>query len=198
MRQIATTVIMLFSCACGKASAAACTPPINVAVIGDSISLNYPAILQDLLGTEFWFKELAVGGAATSAIKDSWTNSVKGRGFQGLLVMGGVNDKFGGVAQATTEGNLSTIYTEAAAAGIDVYAMTVLPVPDPDPPRVAANALIPTLNAWIVAQPDITVVDMWTLFGGDSPNLSLYAPDLLHPSTAGSTLIATTLAGVIQ
>jgi lysophospholipase L1-like esterase len=85
----------------------------------------------------------------------------------------------------------------ATRAGVEVYLAT-LPPWNPEGSRGDNAALVPALNAAIVrvaARRGVELVDLHAAFGGD---LTLIAPDGLHPNQAGYQRMADTFFEAIK
>ena len=192
-------VVAIVVANCGAEDARAAPSQQIVALLGDSISLNYADELQTLLGAGYVVINLSVGGAQTSTIRSSqWGPYVRDCGYSVAVVLGGVNDISGSQPISYTQQHLSAIYAEAGRVG-RLIALTLTPTPGTGG-WVAINAAIPARNDWIREQASalVTVVDAWAAFGGETPDLDLYQVDKVHPDEDGDAVLAAIVAAAIQ
>lgn len=156
-------------------------------VLGDSTARDWPSILQTSR-QDYYVINHAAGSATTQIIGVQWTKNTKlMRPSTALVVLGGVNDIGLGLGHQVAFDNLTTIYNEAVALGIDVYAMTVFPGP-PDY-RTETEAL----NDLIRAVSNVTVIDMYNQFYGHPE----YYEDTTHHNAAGLNLVAAGVAAAL-
>lgn len=200
LRIVFAIAIACVAPSCGEEAHASCSTTENVAIIGDSISLDYPALMIDRLGPRRPVSNFAVGGISTGIMRtDHWTPKVQGKGYRWIVIMGGINDCAGAVPLATTQSNLSIFYNDAQTSSTStVIALKLLPVPDPS--RTVCNAAVKNdYNPWIASQANtrVLVQETWAAFGGDMPTMSLYEPDGVHPNAAGEALLAEIVADAI-
>jgi lysophospholipase L1-like esterase len=165
--------------------------------MGDSIPLLCASDLRSALSTStYWQTTVAHGGYTTAQVNALELPQITGNGYDHWILWAGINDIYASVPEATIETNLGTVYTAAAINSATVYALTIIPYP--------ANPLLsPTIknvNTWIAAQASgtVTVVDTWTAFGGDTPNMSLYEADNVHPNADGIDVAVALMVAAID
>ncbi|MFA5128835.1 MAG: GDSL-type esterase/lipase family protein [Patescibacteria group bacterium] len=174
------------------ASATSTTSEGKIAVIGDSITADgtqYQSYLRsNCVGKTM--EIFAQVGQQTSWMLEQFRNNVKGKGFDGLIILGGVNDLSSGRTSSQIQTNLNAIYSEAKTDGIKVTAVTVLPWKDYSRWDTTKQTNTEALNRWILGSSADVKVNAYAEFGdsSDSAKLkSIYDPgDHLHPNAAGS------------
>lgn len=186
---------------------------VNLVVLGDSESLDWPAVFLAQSGElgqgDYFVLNLSVGGRTTTQMLGDWNATVKGRGYRRMVIMGGINDPANLINLATSQSNLNTIYSEAEAGGVEVIALTQMPA--------WSNAYddqeqrIEDLRTYTMGRPSITVVDAWTSFGGPLVSIPLdgndlvgttyeplYEADKTHPSASGDALLADLVSAALS
>ena len=176
------------------------TPPgQQILCLGDSITVGYsdgatvtpyPTTLQSLTGIPT--TNGGVGGEETSGMVTQWNTIYSTEGFTILVLLGGINDVFAGVAESTIEANLQTIWQSAESKGCTVYALTILPSD--------GESAVVDVNTWILATAPtlgVHVVDLYPLFNDPSAPTYLNpiydSGDGTHLNQAGYNLIANTV-----
>ena len=115
---------------------------IKLVTIGDSLSVDppgsdlynhYPSLLKSVYNVAT-SDSYAVGAAQTGSspspfkgMRLQYSEDVAGKGYNAMIVMGGVNDVASGVQASTTEANLDWLYSQAKNAGMKVIAIPILP-----------------------------------------------------------------------
>lgn len=169
-------------------------PPAAVGCIGDSITQvgGYPERLGELLAPEYIVTNEGRSGDETGQILGRYRSTVSARGHDWLVVLGGWNDINHDLQLATIQGNLLSLYEEAAADGSRVVAVTVLPGA-----TFAYRQLVRAdLNAFILdtcaSRPDLAAcVDAATVMDdGSGELLPEYTYDGVHLTTTGAHVLA--------
>lgn len=180
----------------GQAASTRPSPgPGRTAVIGDSIVANTNGFVR-YLGSNVagrTFENFGVVGQGTAAILNDLRTRVIGRGFDEVIVEGGLNDLGRNDAVTYVTGNLRTIVGEARNAGLRVVLVTITPYG-------AASDRIRQINREILANgrgwgADVVVdvhYPLADLVGGLKPSL-VGTRDGLHPNHEGQILIGQTL-----
>ncbi|MBI5072117.1 hypothetical protein HZB93_04510 [Candidatus Falkowbacteria bacterium] len=179
----------------------------KIAVIGDSITAETPGY-QNYLRDHCSGKTLeffALRGQQTSWMLDQFRDNVKGKGFNGLIILGGVNDFSSGRTAAQAQSNLNTLYTEAKADGIKVTAITVLPWSGYSSWTSSKQTQTTNLNSWILSSPADIKVNAYASFGDASDPTKLKCAydgrdgtcdgDHLHPNAAGGRALGDAIVG---
>jgi lysophospholipase L1-like esterase len=110
-----------------------------------------------------------------------------------LVVLAGTNDILRPVDTVVTKANLRTIYNTAKASGMRVIAIPILPHFSPPNIWAVVEEFRQDVNAWIRAQPDVTVVDPEP----DLSNASFYE-DGIHLTPAGGLILGKKVADVLN
>jgi len=167
----------------------------RTAVIGDSIVANTNGFVNHLgrnvAGRSF--DNFGVVGQGTSAILNDLRTRVVGRGYDEVIIEGGLNDLGHPSAVAYVTGNLGTMVREAKAAGLGVVLVTVTPYRAGQPKIGQINQiLIRDGRGWgadVVVDITSPLADM---LGGIKANLTDDRTGL-HPNHIGQELIGQTL-----
>jgi lysophospholipase L1-like esterase len=184
----------------------------KIAVIGDSITVGTQ--YQNYLRSNCTGKSIEVFarvGAPTSEMLNKFRDNVKGKGFKGLIILGGVNDLASGRTVLQIQNNLNIIYTEAKADGLKVTAVTVLPWKGYDPAGTESDwtsskqTQTENLNSWILGSPADIKVNAYASFGDASDPAKLKCAydgrdgtcggDHIHPNATGSTALGAAVVG---
>ena len=185
----------------------------QVACLGDSITLTassratkpYPHQLEHQLNA-LYPGEYAVANYGTGAHRSdqnltTWTNNIRGRGFDVLVLLTGINDIVQDVSAATAWGNINTIVDEAKSDGLTVVLITVMPFGSYTSWTVGRQAVLDTLLTSIRAETGLTVLDLypsWETSAGSDILLASYdVGDGLHPGETGTTALATAVRGAL-
>lgn len=119
-----------------------------------------------------------------------------------VFVLGGVNDIAVGTSAATAFTSLSTIYSEAAALGVEVIAMPTLPFGNAASWSAPDQVQLELLEASIVADANVDVlVNFYDLMGQPGTPEDLAATydigDGVHPNEDGTTFMADEVAAAL-
>ena len=185
---------------------------IRVATLGDSITAgmhyvvpSYPQQLQQFLGAGFAVTNHGIGGDTAAQCLTNWTNNVKGKGYDWLVLMCGVNSITAGVSGATAFASLQTILDEARAEGLSIVVMSVTPWKDAFSLWTSGKqAAHDTLNASLASYAStysLDYVDAFTALenpGAPDEMLAIYDfGDHLHPDLQGAWVLAQRVAAKI-
>ena len=192
--------------------------PIRVLLIGDSLTEQYQARVQPLLGPEY---QVITGGVPGSSMLDA--DLCDGSRSQLLVNLYdpdivvaeytgnyGLLAALGGPAKCVTTPYGSTKFFSKWATSARKnqrilksrgarLIWTLLPASSTV--NLAGNykAAIPRLNTiYRKTAPKGTYVDLWTAFGGATYNASLHHPDGLHLSAAGNSTFASMVASAVR
>lgn len=186
----------------------ALTKDNKVAVVGDSISIGpptnpgftsyYPAKLKSVyqISTSDSF---AVGSAQTGSatglykgMRTQYNDHVAGRGYDAIIVMGGVNDINSGVSVQTVKDNLDWIYSQAKSAGMKVIAIPILPWGCYSQSSTTKIANTKDVNSWIRSNSKVDYfIDAYDEFKeGNDCLRSIYKADEVHPNATGHSKLA--------
>lgn len=183
-----------------------CTRANTIAFLGDSntqgiydvsITTPYPQGAITAKGTSYQAHNFGIGSNGSQQALDRLRADILGRGYTKMVLWIGINDVNLGVKTDVTIANITKILDEAAADGITVYPITVLPGANP-----ATTPLIQTINtaiAALAAARGLTVVDAYALFNSAGAINATYDIDggSLHLNQAGQTLLAASVAAVL-
>lgn len=117
-----------------------------------------------------------------------------------VVIIGGVNDIYGGRPAEAVERELQAMYDAARTAGIAVVAGSILPY---DTATSDQNARMHAVNAWIrdyaATHPGIAFCDTRAAVGAPgNPDRLVSSPDGLHPTADGYRRMATALEKTID
>ena len=153
-------------------------------VIGDSITADkiYADTLSKLIINR-QFDVHAEVGKQTSWMKEQYDN-FKDKGYDEIIILGGINDIASGIKMENIQKNLEYIYSDAKKKNLRVIALTLTP----NKPHIDK---INQLNNWIKQQSNIIAVDIYFLLADNDKLKDEYdAGDGLHPNIAGKKVIA--------
>lgn len=188
-------------------SSAALSTNIKVVTLGDSISVDppgsdlynhYPSLLKSRYNVST-SDSFAVGGSQTGSspspykgMRLQYTEDVVGKGYDLLIIMGGVNDVASGVSSSVTETNLDWIYTQAKSAGLKVVAISILPWGCFSSSSPAKMAITKDINAWIKTNANVDYfIDAYEEFNrGDDCLKEIYNLDKIHVNGVGHEKLA--------
>lgn len=185
---------------------------LRVAALGDSITAglqyanpSYPQQLQQALGAGFDVDNFGIGGDTAAQCLTNWTNNVKGKGYDWLVLMCGVNSITAGVSGATAFASLETILDEARTEGLDIVVMSVTPWKDAFSLWTSGKqAAHDTLNASLASYATTHSLDYVDAFaalenpGASDEMLPVYNfGDHLHPDMQGAWVLAQRVAAKI-
>lgn len=190
---------------CLLVGAPAWAAPVSVACLGDSITrgyptydnITYPGRLEIALNGAhpggYTVGNFGVDGSRSSAHLTTWTNSIRGKGYDAVVILSGVNDLIAGISGATVWGNIDTIVTQALADGMVVVLVTTLPWRGYSGYSFPKQDEQDILLASIRARSGVIVVDAYPSFettpGSDMLNASYGAGDSLHLDTDGDNAL---------
>lgn len=173
-----------------------------VYALGDSITYSpyYTGKLAELLGAGWAVRNCGIGGNTTAQMYARLAAQITNAGDgEYITVLGGINDVLLDASAATIEANLQDIYDDAAAAGLTVIAVTLLPFKAHASWTSGRQAVLDDVNSWILntaANVDVRV-DAYSVFesapGSDTLAAAYDNGDGLHPNNAGSELLGTTV-----
>ncbi len=134
-------------------------------------------------------------GTGNNAITYQWDTFAKNRRYQVLFVLGGINDITSGKNMTTALANLTRIWDEAIAAGMDVHPMTLSPASNRAGWNGTKQTQLETLNAAILAYcaaQGLVCIDLYNsaLRDGTALAAAYDSGDGVHPNAAGESLIA--------
>jgi lysophospholipase L1-like esterase len=187
---------------CDRTLNGATINPPTYSAIGDSItccgtatSLNWPRRLRDLWAGSKVIANNAVGGMTTATMLSAqWTGITKSRGYEGVFILGGINDIIGLVAEATIISNLTQMYDEARAEGLAVHPITILPASGAAGWTAGMQTKLENVNAAILAYcatHSLTCIDAYNsgLRSGTALAAAYNSGDGLHVNVAGSNFL---------
>jgi len=173
-------------------------------VVGDSLSAGsggvttWPAKLQTTAGETVLIVNVAVSNSTASQILAQWTAN-KDVAPTKVFVLGGINDIAVSTSAATAYASLATIYSEAAALGVEVIAMPTLPFGNAASWTAPKQVQLELLEASILADGNVDVIiNFYDLMGQPGTPEDLAAiydnGDGIHPNAAGTTFMADEVA----
>ena len=181
------------------------TPTEDWLFIGDSLTEGKPNVVrwQDRLiedaGPTVAMRTSATGGATAAEILAIW-DIAKDPVPDRVFILGGTND----VVQASDTMpfvSLSAIYADAQSLGVEVVALTPLPLGLFATWNETKQGRLEALIADIAASDDVDFyVDLYVPMGDplDAEDLNAaFALDTVHPNNAGTLQMATTVEGVL-
>lgn len=169
--------------------------PGRTAVIGDSIVANTAGFVsylgRNVIGRSF--NNFGIVGQGTAAILNDLRTKVIGRGYDEVIIEGGLNDLGRQDAVGYVTSNLRTMVQEAKAARLGVVLVTVTPYRVGQPNISQINQiLMQNGRSWGAdAVVDITS-PLSDMFGGIKANLTDDSTGL-HPNRTGQELIGQTI-----
>ncbi len=141
--------------------------------------------------------EFAVGSRTTTQGVTVWTDDIQSEGYQGIVVMLGINDALFSVPAATVILNLEQIVDEAISDGFKVILSTISPFGNNPGWTQAFQDVINTVNAWARAKVDADITKRLSLLESydtlrDGINLddAFDSGDGLHWNQAGDIVVA--------
>ena len=164
--------------------------PGRTAVIGDSIVAHTAGFVryldQNVQGRSF--TNFGVVGQGTAAIRQDLRTRVIGRGFDEVIVEGGMNDMGRNDAVSYIVSNLRSMVQEAKAAGLKVVLVTITPYYLVKPKIAEVNAIIlRDGRSWGADAVVDTHAPLRTL--GTELRSDYASADRLHPNRAGQQAI---------
>jgi lysophospholipase L1-like esterase len=141
-----------------------------------------------------------VNGERSDQIRARFERDVLGVRPAAVVIIAGVNDVYQGLAAATVQAELESMYAAAAAARIPAVAGTIIPFNTATPDQ---NERMRAVNDWIrdytASHPVMTFCDTRAAVRSpDAPDRLVSSPDDLHPSTDGYRLMAIALEPAIR
>jgi lysophospholipase L1-like esterase len=204
----ATTVFELVATGQDGAAEAATTvtvqPPAvkEVIFIGASIT-QFWASYTDFAANHWTDKGIA--GQTSVQVAARFQSDVIALHPDAVHILVGSNDLTAAWVPQTTWNAFSSMIAAAKAAGIAVYIGTVPPwgagplADSVDPDYAARNIRVKTLNAWLTAQPGVTVIDYYSmLVGGDGLYNPAMTTDGIHPDAAGYAVMTPAALQALQ
>lgn len=170
-----------------------------VVVLGDSTAVPWPETLQDIR-PDLLVINLARNGAETTEIAEhQWALNARPlyENLTALVVLGGVNDIARNLVIGQAVGRLLGVYADAAALGLDVYAIVTLPYTDVMIATYGQSYAdrMTELQTGIRSAPDpVVLIDLVDEFAAHQ---EWYA-DNVHPTAVGQSRIAQAVAGAIR
>lgn len=163
--------------------AAADCPQGNVAIIGDSLAVGIGGELKKKCPNLSVFA--TVGISTDKILNDKFNSSVKGKGYNTVMVMGGYNDAHGNIPATTTLNNLKSIYSQAKEENMTVVALTVPSLKNGHP------EIVTQINSGINSS-GVTVLDsagMWATSGNvhDTSSYVRVANEIINKNYAPGT-----------
>lgn len=147
-----------------------------------------------------------IGGFTSSSIAGRWASAVKNCGYDKITVMGGINDIVGATLGSTVITNLDTIFDQAIALGVKIFALKMIPFGNHTLWNSTRQGYLDEVNAHLVSKVAansslMTLVDTYTMFGAAGDAQDLHADydngDGLHLNLAGHTVLANYMKGII-
>jgi lysophospholipase L1-like esterase len=181
----------------------------NIAFLGDSITQGiydaaitapFPQVAVTTKGTGYQAHNFGIGSNGTDQALARWRADIRGRGFTKMVVMIGINDVNLSLPASFVTANLTTIFQEAAADGVTVIPVTLLPRANPG---TAETTNLNTINAFITsyaASHGLTRVDAYTDFDdGTGKMKAIWDIDggSLHPNQAGQNELGAIVAAAL-
>jgi lysophospholipase L1-like esterase len=170
----------------------------NVLFVGDSYTAGNGSY-ADLLKTQFPnlnIKKIAKVGATTDWMVQNASNDISSGNYDGVVILGGVNDIYSRNSIDQTKKNLQLMYDQAKSAGSKVVGVTIAPTDYYDKYDAAKGKLTKELNGFIENNRSLSkVIELDKLFTKDAKqNLSFFVGDRLHPNYLGNKLLSGELA----
>ncbi len=146
-----------------------------------------------------------IGGYVSSSVRDRWLYMVKNCGYQRITVLAGINDIVGSNPSSTVTSNLDTIYDQAIALGVQIYALTVTPFNGHATWNSTRQGYLEDVNAHIATKVAenaslMTLVDSHAMLKDPEDDTSLNpaydSGDFLHWNGDGHELIAEHMKGL--
>lgn len=181
------------------------TPTEDWLFIGDSLTAGKPGVIrwQDRLiedaGPTVAMRTSATGGDTAAEILATW-NTAKSPVPDRVFVLGGTNNLVDSV-YVDPFPSLAAIYADAQSLGVEVVALTPLPLGLYVTWDATKQGRLETLMSEIETSGDVDFyVDLYTALGevGSPEDLAAaYALDTVHPNNAGTLQMATTVEEVL-
>jgi len=189
LRFVACALLVLYV-GCGSQMGAPVQPgPKKVIFIGASIT-QYWAGYADFAANN-WIDK-GVAGETSVQVAARFQTDVIALHPDAVQILVGTNDVTPGWDPETTWDAYTSMIEAAKAADIEVYFGTIPPwgngtaVSASDPDNAPRNARVATLNAWLKAQPGVTVIDYYSLLVGSNGHYNpAMTGDGIHPNAAG-------------
>ena len=168
--------------------------PNVYAAMGDSITTyGWPAILAGQLGATVY--NSSQGGAPSSTGASS-VNGVLSRYKPGyLLILYGANDVIREYGRSSTMGNLRRMIQAAKANQTIPVIGTLTPMRDGHKLWAGSARALNEMIRQMAGEEGVAVADLERAFGDRA---DLLQPDGLHPTAAGSEVIASTFHGAVR
>lgn len=179
----------------------------KICCLGDSITWTattrsihpYPLYLEMLLGPGYAVGNQAISGYIMSQIDTLYTSYVQGKGYNDVIILGGINDLRVGTTNATIYPIWKGIVDDCLADGCRVIGFNTLQMNNygaawtqgKEDERTLYNAAI---SSYLTGRASCTFVDASSQFADSGTPTriaaALQAGDDLHPNQAGTYLLA--------
>lgn len=179
----------------------------KICLLGDSIFWTattrsiHPVghYLEMLLGPGYAVGNQAISGYTITQIQSLYTSYVAGKGYQDVVLLGGINDLRVGTANATIYPTWKAIVDAVLAEGCRFVGLNTLQMKNyaaawtqgKEDQRALYNAAI---QSYLTGRANCTFIDVSTPFadGADAYKMAaaLQTGDDLHPNQAGTYLLA--------
>lgn len=179
----------------------------KICCLGDSITWGattrtthpYPLYLEMLLGAGYIVGNQAVSGYTMSQINTLYTSYVQGKGYNDVIILGGINDFRVGVLNATVYPIWKGIVDACLADGCRVIGFNCLQMKnyagawntDNEAERQAFNAAV---ASYLTGRANCTFIDAASDFADSVDPYKIKAAynvgDDLHPNQAGTQRLA--------
>lgn len=185
----------------------------DIACLGDSITytaisrapIPWPHIIEDALNAQYpgdyTVSNYGTPGHTAAQNLTTWTNSIRGKGYEILIVLTGVNGLLAGTAGATVWTSINQIVDEAKTDGMTVVLITILPFKSYIGWSAAIQTQTDTVLTSIRAEPGLTVLDLYPSWeqsaGDDILKVSYDIGDGLHPNQTGVEQLAVDVEGAL-
>lgn len=188
----------------------ALTTSDKLATVGDSISVGspttsgfsyyYPGLMKSEYGVTI-SDSYAEGSAQTGSyvgppkgMRLQFSDSVAGKEYTALMIMGGVNDLASNRGAQYVKDNLDWIYSQAQSNGMKVIAISILPWGCSSYSSPEKMAMTKEINAWIKTNSKVDYfIDAYEEFNqGNDCLRDIYGGnnDTVHPNAAGHKKLA--------
>jgi lysophospholipase L1-like esterase len=186
----------------------------QVACLGDSITytasnrapIPYPHQLEHLLNEaspgQYAVSNFGTPGHRSDQNLSTWTNYIRGRGYDVLVLLTGINDIVQDVTGANAWTSVNQIVDEAKSDGLTVILVTTLPFKGYSGWTSGRQTQLDALLTSIRAEGGLTLLDLYpsweTSAGSDIMKAAYDVGDGLHPGVAGTAQLASDVYGAIN
>lgn len=170
-----------------------------VGFIGDSLTATAPSRANVAWSHEIETDDghvcgnAADGGSSISAISSQYTSSIKNKGYDACVIMGGINDIRSDATAAAIWVTYEALIDEVIADGLDCIVCTTLPFGNDAAWTAGRQAELDSLNAFIRGKAGIILAETHDAIedpGTDNIDAAYDSGDGLHINQAGNTVIA--------